>query len=65
MSMHVHKLTTYLQAEEACTLIEFLDQVRDMLMQAYGDDITAMLQQASSPQQQREPGDLLDDGDPF
>ena len=63
MSMRTHRLTTYLQAEEACSLIEFLDQVREVLMQAYRDDITAMLQQASVRQ---EPRDLLDDDeDPF
>ena len=33
--MRTHRLTTYLQAEEACTLIEFLDQMRDMLLEAY------------------------------
>jgi len=64
MSMRTHRLTTYLQAEEACTLIEFLDQVREVLLQAYGDDITTMLQQTSG-QQQREPRDLFDDEGPF
>lgn len=63
MSMRTHRLTTYLQAEEACTLIEFLDQVRVMLLEAYGGDISAMLQQAHPSQQ--EPGDLFDDGEPF
>lgn len=63
--MRTHRLTTYLQAEEACSVIEFLDQVRDMLLEAYGDDITAMLQQASAQQQQREPRDLFDDEEPF
>jgi hypothetical protein len=62
MSMRTHRLTTYLQAEEACSLIEFLDQVREVLLQAYGDDIIAMLQQASSPQ---EPQDLLGEEEPF
>ena len=47
--MRIHKLTTYLQAEEVFTLVEFLDQLRDVLIQAYGDDISAMLQQASAP----------------
>ena len=55
-----------LQAEEACTLIEFLDQLPDMLLETYGDDITAWLQQHSSePPQQGEPLDWLDDGEPF
>ncbi len=35
------------QIMAADTLIEFLDQLRDMLMETYGDDITAMLQEAS------------------
>ena len=65
MSMRVHKLTTYLQAEEACTLIEFLDQVREVLMQAYGDDITAMLRQPCSPAQPLEPWETFGDEDPF
>jgi hypothetical protein len=62
MSMRAHKLTTYLRAEEACTLIEFLDQVREVLLHAYGDDITSMLRQASAPQ---EPKNLLGDAEPF
>ena len=63
--MRTHRLTTYLQAEEACTLIEFLDQVRDMLLEAYGDDITATLQQNSAQQHQCEPRDLFDDEEQF
>jgi len=49
MSMRVHKLTTCLRAENAYTIIEFLDQFRDMLMLTYGDEIRTMLQQASQP----------------
>ena len=63
--MRTHRLTTYLQAEEACSLIEFLDQVRDMLLETYSDDITAMLQQHSAPQHQCEPRDLFDDEEQF
>lgn len=36
MSMRTHRLTTYLQAHQAHSLIDFLDQVREVLMQAYG-----------------------------
>ena len=50
MSMRVHKWATYLQPEEAHAVIDFLDQLREVLMQAYGDDITAMLRQANSAQ---------------
>jgi hypothetical protein len=54
MSMHVHKLATHLRAEEAATLVEFLDQLREMLMQAYGDDIAHMLRQASGAHESRD-----------
>jgi hypothetical protein len=62
MSMHVHKLATHLRPEEAATLVEFLDQLREVLMQAYGDDITTMLRQASAAQA---PWDCLDEEEPF
>ena len=62
MSMRVHKLATYLRPDEAYTLIAFLDQMREVLLQAYGDDITSMLRQASAPQ---EPRHLLGDAEPF
>ena len=34
MTMRVSKLTTYLRPEDAYTLVEFLDQLREMLMQS-------------------------------
>jgi len=37
-----------LRAEEAHTLIEFLDEVRDTLMQTYGTEIRAILQHATT-----------------
>ena len=54
MSMRVNTIITHLRAEDAHTLIEFLDQVRDALMQAYGDDVKAMLQEASQREAQQE-----------
>jgi len=45
--MRVHKIITHLQPGEAYMLVEFLDQLREVLMQAYGDDITTILQEAS------------------
>ena len=42
MSMRVNTLVTHLRPEEATTLIEFTDQLRDVLMQNYGDEIMAM-----------------------
>ncbi len=47
MTMRVATLVTHLQPAEAHTLIEFLDQLRDMLLQTYGDDIKTLLQEAS------------------
>jgi len=62
MSMRIHKLTTYLQAEEALTLIEFIDQLREVLLHAYGDDISAMMRQTRAPPQPRQ---TFGDEDPF
>ena len=54
MSMRINTLVTYLRPEEAATLIEFLDQVREVLVGTYGDEVTAMLREASQPARQRE-----------
>ena len=48
MSMYVHKLITHLSASEALTLIEVLDQLRDGLMEAYGEQIEQMLKEAQA-----------------
>ena len=61
MSMRIHKLTTHLRPEDAYTIIEFLDQVRDMLLQTYGDEIRIMMQEAS--QQNPRARDPHDDRD--
>jgi hypothetical protein len=47
MTMRVSKITTYLRPEDAHTIVEFLDQLREMLMQTYGDEIMAMQREAS------------------
>ena len=47
MTMRVHKFTTHLRPEDAYMLIEYLDMLRDVLMEAYGDEITALLREAS------------------
>jgi len=49
MSMRVSKIVTYLRPEDAYTIVEFLDQLRDMLMQTYGDDIKEFLQETMPP----------------
>ena len=61
MTMRVSTIATYLRPEEAYTLVEFLDQLRDMLMETYGDEMRAMLQEASRP----EPRGEFDDDNPF
>lgn len=48
MSMRVNTFVTHLRPEDATTLIEFLGQLHDVLMRNYGDEIMAMLQEAST-----------------
>ena len=43
MSMRVNTIVTHLRPEDAYTLIELPDQVCDVLMQSYGDDMKTML----------------------
>ncbi len=62
MSMRVIKIVTYLRPEDAHTLIAFLDDVRDTLMQTYGAQIRTMLQQAITT---RESGGAEEDEEPF
>lgn len=61
MSLRVTTLVTHLSAEDALTLIEFLDQLRDVLMRSYGEDMRAMLQAATI----RKPEWADRDDDPF
>jgi len=56
MTMRVNTIVTHLRAEDAYTTIDFLDQLRSMLVQTYGDEITAMLQEALRPELSREDG---------
>ena len=53
MTMRVNPITTYLRPEDAHTIIEFLDQLREMLMATYGDEIMALLQEASQQSDER------------
>ncbi len=39
MSMKVTKLTTYWDADDAYSIISFLDELRDQLWATYGDEI--------------------------
>ena len=51
--MHVNTIVRRLTAQEACRLIEFLDQLRAVLIMTYGDDVKVMLRETS----QRESSD--------
>ena len=62
MSMRIIKIATHLRPEDAHTLIEFLDDVRDTLMQTYGAEIRAMLKEATTT---REVGNAEEDEEPF
>ena len=64
MTLRVNMLVTHLRPEDAYVLIETLDQLRDTLMQTYGDEIRVMLQEASS-ETSRDEGDDEIDRDPF
>lgn len=48
MNMRVNTVITHLRAEDAVTLIEFLDQLREVLARTYGPDIVAMMQQVDA-----------------
>ena len=63
MSMRVNTIITHLRAEESFALIEFLDQVREVLLRTYGDDVKAMLREASQPALQRKL--RVEDEEPF
>ncbi len=46
MTMNVTRLTTYWSIDEAATVIEFLDILRDALWETYGEQITRMHREA-------------------
>ena len=46
MTMTISRLRTHWSAEEAHTVIEFIDALRDALLEDYGDDIAGMLREA-------------------
>ena len=62
MSLRVHTIITHLSPDEAMTLIDFLDQVRDVLLETYGGEIRAVLQEASTTMA---PRSAEGDDDPF
>jgi len=48
MSLSITHLPTHWDTADAYTVIAFLDVLRDQLWETYGEDITAMLQDASN-----------------
>lgn len=46
MTMKVTRLTTYWTLDEAATVIDFLDTLRDALWETYGEHITTMHREA-------------------
>jgi len=46
MTMKVTRLTTYWTIDEAATVIDFLDVLRDALWETYGEQITEMHREA-------------------
>jgi hypothetical protein len=51
MTMRVSTLVTHLRPQDALALIECLDQLRDALLQTYGEEIRALLEAAASSQE--------------
>ena len=47
MTMRITRLTTYWNAEEADTVITFLDELKNLLWEVYGEQITDMRRSAS------------------
>ena len=54
MSMKITRVHTHWTAEEAHTVIEFLDVLRDQLWHNFGDSIVGMLRQGSANNAQHE-----------
>ena len=46
MTMRITRLTTYWTADQADTVVAFLDELRDMLWETYGDQIIEMRRSA-------------------
>ena len=66
MSLSITHLPTHWDAGEAYTVIAFLDLLRDQLMETYGEEITAMLQDATTAQSnERQIALDFDDEPPF
>ncbi len=47
MPMKIARLTTHWDADQAHTILEFLDELRDQLCEIYGDEIIDLLRDGS------------------
>lgn len=52
MTMNITRLTTYWTTDEAATVIDFLDNLRDILWETYGKQIIQMQHEAYDDQTQ-------------
>ncbi|MFN2329313.1 MAG: hypothetical protein ABR612_10370 [Chromatocurvus sp.] len=48
MSMKVLRLCAHWQAEDACSALTFIDELREQIINEYGEEIVQMLQEAST-----------------
>lgn len=67
MSMKVTRLYTHWSPAEAHTIIEFLDHLRDQLVESYGDEIVSLMREACVAQDldKRQSKLEFDDNDEF
>ena len=65
MSMKITRLTTYWTADEADSVMAFLDELRDTLWECYGEQITEMRRNAltGTERDTRQAELLFDDDD--
>ena len=61
MSLSITRLPTHWNADEAYTVIAFLDLLRDQLWETYGDEITEMLKQVNTNSDERQITMAFDD----
>ena len=65
MSLSITHLPTHWDTADAYTVIAFLDVLRDQLWETYGEDITAMLQDANNATNEHQIELALDDDPNF
>jgi len=61
MSLSITRLPTHWNADEAYTVIAFLDLLRDQLWETYGDEITERLKQVNTNSDERQITMAFDD----